>query len=39
MTMKKMIYGLIEIFQDWKQDRAFKKRLKKQQKRDPFIYK
>ncbi len=29
----------MEVFQEWRQDRAFKKRLKKQQKRDPFIYK
>jgi len=39
MLMKKMIEDLMEIFQEWRQDRAFKKRLKKQQKRDPFIYK
>jgi|TARA_B100000085_G_scaffold229732_1_gene216012 hypothetical protein len=37
--MRKMIRELIESIQNWKDERAFKKRLKMQQKRDPFIYK
>tara|TARA_Y100001937_G_C7056650_1_gene301753 strand:- start:854 stop:967 length:114 start_codon:yes stop_codon:yes gene_type:complete len=37
--MKKMIEDLIEAYRDWKEERAFRKRLKVQQKRDPYLYK
>jgi hypothetical protein len=39
MLMKKMIEDLIEAYRDWREERAFKKRLKGQQKRDPYLYK
>ncbi len=37
--LKKLWRNFIGFFENWKERRKFKKRIKELQKKDPFIYK
>ena len=37
--LKNMFIKIVSYFENWKEQRKFKKRIKELQKKDPFIYK
>ncbi len=37
--LKNMFNKIVSYFENWKEQRKFKKRIKELQKKDPFIYK